>query len=265
MLYLPGAAITSVQIEGVRHQFSTLTGMSEDIIEFILNLKKVRIKMVGTQQAKLGLSERGPKVIKAKDIKTPAGVEIANPELVLAHLANSKSKMAAKMICQKGEGYQPVEEMEKMPIGVIPVDALFSPVQKVNFNISLTRVGRVTNYEKLTLGIHTDDTISPADALKSTARILVEKLKILYEPPEVVKEESIADAVTKIPDEILKTTWEELDLPTRYVNALKKKNIITVENFLKTPKTTRMRIKNYGSKTETVFLEKLKSLGVIIE
>ncbi len=265
LLYLPGAAITDVQVEGVKHQFSTLTGVSEDIIEFILNLKKVRIKMVGEQPAKLTLSCRGPRIVKAADLKTPAGCEIANPEQVLANLANSKAKLVAKMTAQRGEGYQPVEEMEKKPIGVISVDALFSPVRLVNFKIDTTRVGRITNYEKVTLEIQTDGTITPADAVKAAGKILVERFKLFYEPPEVVEEEAAEDIVAKIPDEILKTTWEELDMPTRYVNALKKKKIITVEDFLKNPKTTRMRIKNYGPKTEEVFLEKLKSLGVDIE
>ena len=262
LLYLPGAAITDVQIEGVKHQFSILSGMAEDIIEFILNLKKVRIKMVGEQSTRLTLSVRGPKIVKASEIKTPAGVEIANSELVLANLANSKSKLTAKMTAQKGEGYLTVEEMEKKPIGVIPVDALFSPVRLVNFKIDSTRVGRVTNYEKVTLEIQTDGTITPAESLKSAAKILVDRFKLFYEPSEVVEEEAVQDFVAKIPDEILKTTWEELDMPTRYVNALKKKKIITVGDFLKTPKTTRMRIKNYGPKTEAVFLEKLKFLGV---
>ena len=261
LLYLPGVAITDVQIEGVKHQFSTLPGMSEDIIEFILNLKKVRIKMAQDLPAKLTLSVRGPKNIKAADIKTPAGVEIVNPDQPLANLVNSKSKLAVKMTCKRGEGYLPVEEMEKLPVGMIPVDALFSPVQKVNFNVGQTRVGRVANYEKLTLEIFTDGTIFPGDALKTAARILVDKVKFLYEPSEVVEEEAVQDTLSQLPDEVLRTTWEELDLPTRYVNALRKKKIITVEDFLKTPKTTRMRIKNYGPKTETVFLEKLKSLG----
>lgn len=262
LLYLPGAAVTDVKVEGVRHQFSTLSGMSEDIIEFILNLKKVRFKLVGNQPAKLTLAIRGPQVVKASDIRTPAGCQVANPELVIANLSNSKSKIAAKMTVQKGEGYLPVEEMEKLPVGTIPVDALFSPVKKVNFAVSATRVGRVANFEKLTLEIYTDGTTTPADALKLAAKILVERFKLLYEPPQVVVEESTADAMLQIPTEVLKTTWEELDLPTRYVNALKKKKIITIEDFLKTPKTTRMRIKNYGPKTEDIFLEKLKSLGI---
>lgn len=262
LLYLPGAAVTDVKIEGIRHQFSTLSGMSEDIIEFILNLKKVRLKLAGAQPVKLTLSVRGPKVIKAADLKCPAGVEIVNPEFILANLANSKSKIAAKVTVQKGEGYLPVEEMEKLPVGTIPVDALFSPVKKVNFTVSATRVGRAANFERLTLEIYTDGTIIPGDALISASKILVERFKLLYEPSEVVVEESQADSVFQVPAEILKTTWEELDLPTRYVNALKKKKITTVEDFLKTPKTTRMRIKNYGPKTEDIFLEKLKSLGV---
>lgn len=265
LLYLPGAAITDVQIEGVKHQFSTLKGLAEDIIEFILNLKRVRIKMAGSQPAKLTISVRGPKQVKAKDLKTPAGIEISNPDLVLANLANSKSKLQAKMTAIRGEGYLPVEEMGKASIGVIPIDALFSPVKKVNFTIDSTRVGRVTNYERLTLEIYTDETITSSDALKTAAKILVERFKLFYEQQEVVVEEAVSDLVAQIPDDVLKTTWEELDLPTRYVNALKRKKIITIEDFLKTPKTTRMRIKNYGPKTEAIFLEKLKSLGVSVE
>jgi DNA-directed RNA polymerase subunit alpha len=261
---LPGAAITQVQIGGVRHQFSTLEGLSEDIIEFILNLKKVRLRMSVEKPTKLSLSEKGPKEILAKDINAPAGVEIVNPDLVLAHLANAKAKLSCAMVAEHGEGYIPSEERPRVEIGLLPIDALFSPVESVNYKVETTRVGRLTNFDRLILEIKTDSTISPSAALKKGAQILVDRFRLFYEPSQAVVEAQAEELIEKIPEGVLEITLEELDIPIRQANALKKRKIITIGDFLKTPREERLQIKNYGPKSDDQIVEKLKSQGVPI-
>lgn len=261
---LPGAAITQVQIEGVKHQFSTLVGLKEDIIEFILNLKQVRLKMSVEKPVKLTLQVRGPKEVLAKDINTPAGVEIVNPQHVLAHLADAKSKLSCTMICERGEGYLPSEEQPKNEIGVLPIDAHFSPVEKVNYQVEMTRVGQLTNFDKLILEIKTDGTITPFEALQKAAQILAERFQLFYQPSQFAVESQKEELIQKIPEETLAMTLEELDIPTRQVNALKKKKIITIGDFLKTPPEERMQIKNYGPKSDKQIVEKLKGQGIPI-
>jgi len=262
---LPGAAITQVQIDGVRHQFSTLEGLSEDIIEFILNLKKVRLVMSVDKPVKLRLEEKGPKEVLAKDIKVPAGVEIANPEQVLAHLAGPKAKLSCTMVAEHGEGFVPSEERPKNEIGLLPIDAFFSPIEKVNYKVEATRVGRLTNFDKLILEITTDGTISPSDALKKAAQILAERLQLFYEPSQKVIETQREEKIQQIPQEILDTTLEELDIPTRQVNALKKKKIVTIGDFLKSSQEERMQIKNYGPKSDKQIIEILRLQGVSVD
>jgi len=262
---LPGAAITQVQIEGVRHQFSTLEGLSEDIIEFILNLKKVRLTMSVEKPAKLDLNEKGPKEVLAKDIKVPAGVEVVNPEQVLAHLAGPKAKLSCTMVAEHGEGYVPSEERPKSEVGLLPIDAFFSPIEGVNYKVEMTRVGRLANFDKLILEITTDGTVSPSDALKKAAQILAERFQLFYEPSQIAIEAQKEELIQKIPQEVLDTTLEELDIPTRQVNALKKKKIVTIGDFIKAPQEERLQIKNYGPKSDEQIVEKLKSQGVPID
>lgn len=259
---LSGAAITQIQIEGVKHQFSALSGMTEDIIEFILNVKKIRLKLSIDRSVKLTISERGPKEVKAKDIKVPAGVEIINPDLIIAHLSSDKAKLVATLAVETGEGYTPQEERPRSEIGGIPLDAVFSPVTKVSYNVEATRVGRVTNFDKLTLDIQTDGTIIPSEALNKAAKILVDRFRILYEPASEVPEGKEDDLGKVASDDSLGQTLEELDIPIRQVNALKRKKIVTVADFLNTPRAERMRIKNYGPKSDDQIISKLEDLSI---
>lgn len=259
---LPGAAITQIQIEGVKHQFSTLPGMVEDIIEFILNVRNIRLKIALDKPVKLILSERGPKEVKAKDIKVPAGVEIVNPNLTLAHLSDHKAKLSATMTAEVREGYVFQEEHPKNEIGVIPLDAVFSPVRRVSYQIEATRVGRFTNFDKLTLEIDTDGTILPSEALSLAAKILVDRIRLIFEPvgePKRILEEDLTKVVS---DDTLSQTLEELDIPIRQVNALKKKKIVSVGDFLNAPREERLKIKNYGPKSDDQIISKLESLGI---
>lgn len=259
---LPGAAITQIQIDGVKHQFSALSGMVEDVIEFILNIRNIRLKIALDRPAKLILAERGPKEVKAKDIKVPAGVEIVNPDLTLAHLSDQKAKLHATMTAEVGEGYAPQEELSKNEIGAIPLDAVFSPIRRVSYQIEATRVGRFTSYDKLTLDIDTDGTVLPSEALSLAAKILVDRLRLIFEPvgePKAKKEEDLTKIVS---DDVLTQTLEELDIPIRQVNALKKKKVVSVGDFLNAPREERLKIKNYGPKSDDQIISKLESLGI---
>jgi DNA-directed RNA polymerase subunit alpha len=178
---LRGGAIVSVTIEGVKHQFSSLKGMKEDVLDFMLNLKQVRVKITGEGPVTLTLSVSKQGEVKAGDIKTPAGVEIANPELVLATLSKG-AKLDAEMIAQSGYGYIMADDREQESIGTIHLDASFSPVSRVNYKVEETRVGRVTNYDKLTFEVWTDGTLTPKEALIAASKTLVGYLHQIVSP-----------------------------------------------------------------------------------
>lgn len=259
---LPGAAITQVKISGVRHQFSTLSGMSEDIVEFILNLKKVRLKITSDKPVKLVLDAKGPKEVKAKDIPPAAGVQVINGDLTLAHLADTKAKLTAHLVAENGSGYSLADERKTGEIGVIPIDANFSPVIQVNYRIEATRVGRLTNYDKLTLEITTDGTIKPQEALKSAAKILVDHFTIIYQPKVTSKKQKAQTAATPLTEELLKTSLEELDLPVRLTNSLKAGKVETIGDFLARDKKDLLKMKNMGPKSITLVEDKLKEKGI---
>lgn len=259
---LSGGAVTYIKIAGVRHQFSTIEGMSEDVIELILNLKKLKFKIRADKPVKLVLDVKGPKTVLASDIKLPAGVGIANPKQTIVHLAGNKTKLSAEITVEKGTGYVMAEERQTNEIGVIPVDSQFSPVVRVNYTVDATRVGRVTNYDKLTIQVYTDGTVKPSHAIDEAAKILVDHFRLFYDRAAVVTEVKEEEVKDKIPDELLKSTIEELDLPVRVVNALRAGGVETVEDFIKTSKADRLQIKNLGSKSDALVEEKLKEKGI---
>lgn len=243
---LPGAAVTQVKITGVKHQFSTLEGLKEDIIEFILNLKQLRIKYEGEKPAKLTLDVTGPKEVKASDIKTPAKVEIINKDHVLGNLANKKSRLKAEMVVESGFGFSPAEERKREKLGIIPVDASYSPVKKVNYRVEATRVGRRTDLDRLIFEITTNGTIKPNEALKKTASILVEYFNQVVSPkkaPKVKKKEEVT------PLGMLELTVEELDLPTRIANALRKGGYGTLGDLTAASRADLTKVKNLGEKS----------------
>ncbi len=261
---LEGAAITSVRIEGVHHQFSTIPGVKEDVVELLLNLKKVRLQLEGSEEAKLTLSKKGPGEIVAGDINATAGVTIVNPELVIGTLADSKAKVDMEMTVKKGLGYVPVEDSESDEHGLIPLDALYSPVQRVNYRVEATRVGRMTNLDKLVMEIWTDGTIAPLAALKNAAGILVSYFQQVVEPAAtgaVAREVKGDDDVS---DEVLKMRIEELDIPTRIVNALSKADIETIGALVNAPRAELLKVKNLGAKSLSVVEDKLKEKGIVL-
>lgn len=264
---LSGAAVTQVKIAGVRHQFTALPGMSEDIVEFILSLKKLRLKITTDKPVKLTLDVKGPKEVKASDITKSAGVEIVNPELTLAHLADNKAKLSATIIAENGSGYSLADERKTGEIGLIPVDANFSPVVKVNYHVEATRVGRVTNFDKLSIEISTDGSIKPSEALKDAAKILVDHFAMIYEPQNKVKKPKadVTENKASVTDDILKTSLEELDLPVRLTNSLKSGKIESIGDFMARDKKELMKMKNLGPKSVALVEEKLRERGIEVK
>lgn len=255
---LPGAAITSVKISGVKHQFSTLKGVKEDVVEFVLNLKKVRLFYSGTKPARATLSVKGPGEVKAKDIKVSADVRIANPELVLA-LLSKNAKLDAQIEIEAGTSYSPAEERETRQIGLIPLDASFSPVVRVNYKIEETRVGRLTNYDKLILEIWTDETIAPKEALEKASRILVSYFTQAVSPKKVRREKKKKDEGL---GPVGKLSVEEIGLPTRVANALVKAGHETVEDLVKAKVSDLVKVRNLGEKSVKIISAALGEKGI---
>lgn len=256
---LKGAAITSVRIDGVSHQFSVVDGVLEDVIEIILNLKKVRLQVNAEKGIKLTVKASGKKVIKAGDLLVEGDGEIINKDLPIATLTNAKSKLNMEMFAESGKGYSVAEERKMNEIGVIAVDALFSPVVAVNYVVDPTRVGRSTDFDKLTLDITTDGITSPLQALNEAAGILSETFRKIYEPDLEEEAENKGPAIS---EEVLKLTIEELDLPVRITNALKAIEINTIENLINVPRPQLLKAKNLGTKSLSLISEKLVERGL---
>ncbi len=259
---IEGAAVTSVKIENVRHMFSTLPGLKEDIIELIFNIKTLRIKLPeGVDVATISLSKSGPGEILASDIETKDGVEVVDPKHYLGSLADKKSKIEVEMTVERGLGYSLAEERKIATVGVIPIDAIFTPINKVNYKVEQTRVGRQTNYDKLILEVWTDGTIDAKDALEKASNILVSYFKQVFDPNGAAVGESAQAATVSIPDGG-NITVDELDLPTRIYNSLKNAGIETVGDLLTTPRKELMTYRNLGAKSLSIIEEALSKKGI---
>lgn len=257
---LSGAAITQIKIDGVKHKFSTLEGMKEDVIELILNLKQVRLSYGGEKPVKLNLEKLGPGEVKAGDIKTPGQVEIVNRDLVLCHLT-AKKKLKIELAAESGYGYVPAEERESDKIGVIPIDAVFSPVQRVNYKVEATRVGRRTDLDRLVLEITTDGTVRPSKALKESARILIDFFTQVVKP----KKMPVKEKVEMLSSETLRLTFEEVDVPTRIANALRKGGFETVGDLAAATDSDLAKVKNLGEKSVGVIKAALSKKGLTLK
>lgn len=257
---LPGTAITSVRIDGVDHQYLTLDGMSEDIVEFVLNLKQVRIKTDSNDPITLRLSAKGAGTVTANDIECDAGAEIINTDLELATLAKGAT-LVAEMTCESGVGYQVATEQERSFVGDIGVDAVFSPVLKVNYKVEATRVGRRTDFDKVVMNVITDGTVSPMDALQQAAEILKTQFNQVFNPV-VIEEETDEEELSPEEAEVLRLTVEELELPTRIANALRKGGFKTVGSLSGAPRNAIAKVKNLGGKSVDLIQDALQKKGV---
>ncbi len=261
---LPGFAITSLKIDGVSHQFSTLEGMSEDIVEFILNVKQIRLRSTTQEPVTLSLDVKGPAEVKASDISISSGaVEIVNGDLHLATLS-AKAKLSVEMTAEYGMGYSLAEERKSGSIGVIPVDALFSPIEKISFKVEATRVGRRTDFDKLIMNVWTNGTIEPKEAVEESARILVAQFTQVFNPVEAPQVQAQTLPAFSKQDEVLKLTVEELDLPTRIANALRKGGFKTVGDIMASTKSDISKVKNLGGKSIEIVEEALTKKGLTL-
>ena len=259
---LEGAAVTSVQVAGVFHEFSTLEHVKEDVTQIVLNIKKLRLRSFGRHPITLKLVKHGAGSVTAADISESADVEIVNPDLVLLTLDSDEASIEMDLTVETGVGYRPAEHTEDMPIGVIPVDAIFSPVRRVNFSVENTRVGQMTNYDKLMLEIETDATNTPQAALSQAAGILVREFGRFAEigRPAVVGGEESAVVPSA---NLLDAPIEELDLPMRAYNSLKRNNITKVGQLLALDDDELLRMRNFGRKSLDEMKERLALRGFI--
>ncbi len=258
---LPGAAVTQAKISGVSHEYSTIKGVKEDVVQILLNLKKIRLSIEGDKPVKLELDIKGPKEVKASDFDLPAGVEISNPDQIIATLADNKTRLEMELTAEKGVGYVPVDDRRGFGIGIIPLDANFTPISKVNYKVEATRVGQITNFDKLTFEITTDGTITPAESVKEAAKILTDYFTVLVEQKKTPKKEKEDDVIKPKIDKT--ATIEELELSTRITNSLKNAGIETVDNLMNAPKEDLVKLKNMGAKSLSDIEEKLREKGLV--
>lgn len=259
---LPGAAVTSLKIDGVLHEFSTIPGVKEDVVEIILNLKGLSLKIDGEGPRTIYIDARGQGEVTAGDIKSEGDVEIINKDMHIATL-NEDAKLYMEINVDKGRGYVPAEKnKEQNPIiGVIPVDSIYTPVNRVNFSIEDTRVGQVTDYDRLTFEIWTDGTIKPEEALSLSAKILIEHLKLFMTLTDHVSDVNImVEKEEDKKEKVLDMTIEELDLSVRSYNCLKRAGINTVDELTQRTVEDMMKVRNLGKKSLEEVEHKLAAL-----
>ncbi len=261
---LPGYAITSVKIDGILHEFTTIPGVKEDVTEIVLNLKNVILKIHGDGPKTIYIDANGDDEITAGSIKTDSEVEILNPELHIATL-NSDAHVSMELTCDKGRGYVSAERNKQMMqpiIGVIAIDSIYTPVLKVNYTVENTRVGQITDYDKLTLEVWTNGTINAMEAVSLGAKILNEHLNLFGDlSGEAYDTEVMVVKNDNGKEKVLEMTIEELDLSVRSFNCLKRAQINTVEDLINRTEEDMMKVRNLGRKSLDEVVAKLNSLG----
>ena len=261
--YLPGAAVTRVKIEGIQHEFSPIPNAKEDTIEFLLNVKALRLKSLSDRPGKLTLEVEGEGRVSAANIKPSSDFEIANTEHYLITLDSPEAKLNAEFDVELGVGYLEAEAGDNMPIGVIPVDAIFTPIRKVNFTIEPTHIGQETSREKLYLEVWTDGTISPIDAVSNAANILISQLTPFVDYAQVSRiEVEKGLVVPSISDEQYNIPVEQLELSVRTMNCLRRAGITTVGEIISKGEKGLLSLRNFGQKSKQEIEEKLKVLGL---
>jgi DNA-directed RNA polymerase subunit alpha len=257
---LPGAAITSIRLSDVHHEFSDIPHVREDMTQIVLQLKQLRVKLTGEEPVRLRLGVRGEGTVTASDIQCPPEVEIINPDLYLFTVDSDKARLEMELTVEPGRGYSPAEERGRLPIGELPVDAIFSPVRRCNYEIERARVGQMTNYDKLIVEIWTDGTIRPQEALSKAARILVQHFQLISGVTEEVKLEEAPPTTSAISQEIYEIPIEQLDLSVRVFNSLKRTGITNVGEVLEMlnrGEEAMLTIRNFGQKSLAELRDKL--------
>lgn len=262
---LPGAAVTSIRINGVLHEFSVMPGVKEDVTEFILTMKELALRINGAEGTRtLKIDHKGEGIITAGDIKVPSDVEILNKDLHIATLTED-ADLHIEIYVNKGRGYVPAEnnKTETMPIGVIPIDSIYTPVEKCSYKVENTRVGERIDFEKLTLELETDGSINPQEGMSLAAKILVEHLNLFIDLSENLDAmEIMVEKEENQKEKVLEMTIEDLDLSVRSYNCLKRANINTVEELTEKTEDDMMKVRNLGKKSLEEVMQKLEELGL---
>ncbi len=259
--YLQGAAVTRVKIEGIQHEFSTIPYVREDATEFLLNVKAIRLRTLSEQPGRLVLDVEGEGVITAADIKPSVDFEITNPELYLATIDSAEGKLYVEFDIEISTGYREAESNDNLPVGVIPVDAIFTPVRKVNFTVEPIHIGQETSRERLYLELWTDGTISPASAISQSAEILMEQISSFVSYTRISqKEEEVS--YLPIPEDQYNMPVEQLNLSVRTLNCLRRGGISTLGELISKEERELLSLRNFGHKSKVELEEKLKSMGL---
>lgn len=266
---LEGVAVSSIRISDVLHEFSDIPGVREDVIQVMLQIKQLRLKLIGVDTTRMHLEVRGEGLVTAADIISPPEVEIINPDLYLFTVDNSKVRLDIELTVERGRGYSPANDRAgHLPIGELPVDAIYSPVKRVNWEVTNARVGQSTNYDKLTLEVWSDGTVSPEKALSTAAKTMIEHLRYIAG----VSEETLAIAMEKevsgsrLSSEVAETPVEALDLSVRVFNSLKRTGITTVGDvldLLEKGDQAVMSIRNFGEKSLDELRQKMREKGFL--
>ena len=266
---LEGCAVTSIKIDGVLHEFSTIPGVNEDVTEIVLNMKSVVAKLYETSPKVVEISAQGPCVVTAGDIKCDSEVEILNPEQHIATLGED-AKLNMEITIDKGRGYIPAERNKLISgnnvIGVLPIDSIYTPVLKVNYTVDNTRVGQITDYDKLTLDVWTNGVINAQEAVSLAAKVLTEHLNLFVNLSDKASSaEVMVEKDDKGKEKILEMTIEDLDLSVRSFNCLKRAGINTVEDLINKSEEDMMKVRNLGRKSLEEVIQKLNSLGFSLQ
>lgn len=263
---LPGTACTSIKIAGVQHEFSTIPGVKEDVTEIVLNVKKITAN-IHVEGKKMAMIEAvGPCEVTAGDIKCDSEMEILNPELHIATLMED-AKLTMELNFDHGRGYVSSDKNKQpqQPIGVIPVDSIYTPIYKVNYTVENTRVGNMTDYDKLTLEVYTDKTITAKDAVSLSAKILTDHLNLFVElSEEIGSKPTVVESENSTQDKVFEMTIEELDLSVRSFNCLKRAGINTVADLVNTTEEEMMKVRNLGRKSYEEVVNKLADMGLYL-
>jgi DNA-directed RNA polymerase subunit alpha len=261
--YLPGASVTRIRIEGVQHEFSTIPHVKEDVTEFILNVKEIRLIPLSGEPGRLILEVAGEGRICAADIKPSTDFEIANPELYLATLDSPEARLYVEFDVELGEGYRQAEYRDELPIGTIPVDAIFTPVRKVNFTVEPTHAGQETSREQLSLEVWTDGAMLPVDAVSRSAALLVGQLTPFVNCAQAVEAEVEEQRLrSSIPEELYNMPVDKLDMSVRTMNCLRRGGIETVGQIITKGEKGLMALRNFGQKSRQEIEQRLSELGL---
>ncbi len=264
---IPGSAITKIKLDGVFHEFATVEGVREDVTEIVLNIKGIRLRSYAERPVKVVISRVGPGVVRAGDADLPSNVELANPGHYICMLDSGMSRFEMEMTVERGRGYVSADQRDTLPIGEIPIDAIFTPIPRVNYVVENTRIGQATDFDRLMLEVWTDGTVKPGDAISHAAQVLVQYYQSIADFNRLSQEPEtpMVPSHLTIPPDIYDTPIEDLDLSTRTYNCLKRADITKVGQVLQMDEKALLSVRNLGQKSMEEIRDKLVERGYIPE